>query len=87
MRTWDSDDPRDPQSDMRVTVSINVNRSYSECMFKADLTEGGRFSLNDLEAMVERMTREVRRKVEEQMDTAKEACLKRAKAKAEEASA
>jgi len=86
MRTWDSDDPRDPQSDVRVQVSINVNKSYSEAVFKADLTEGGRLSLNDIQAMVERMTREVRRKVEEQMDTAKEACLKRAKAK-EEASA
>jgi len=81
MRTWDSDDPRDPQSDVRISVSINVNKSYSEAMFKADLTEGGRLSLNDLQVMVERMTREVRRKVEEQMDEAKAACLKRAKAK------
>ena len=82
MRTWDSDDPNDPQSDIRMSVSIDVTQSYGTAMFKAHAAEGGRLSLNDLQEMVDRMVHEVRRKVEWQMDTAKRACLKRAKEKA-----
>jgi len=87
MRTWDSDDPNDPQSDIRVSVNIEVNRSYSEGIFKVSLQEGGRFSLNDVQAMVDRITREVKRKVEQQIEEAKTACIARRKKKEEEATA